>query len=171
MPTNYATKPAANRLQISPNTLRNWSDQYSAFLSESARPGHKPERRFTSKDLTILTYIKQLRSEGMEQPHIVERLKETKFYDIEVLEPDTTELQPVTAADEQSTAPPAVQDGLQLGPAPIVAQDYIIATERRLAALERSKQPAFVTGLGIGFVVAAFMFLGMIVLSWLYSGV
>jgi hypothetical protein len=28
--------------------MRNWSDQYAAYLSETARPGHVPERRFTS---------------------------------------------------------------------------------------------------------------------------
>lgn len=165
MPTNYATKPAANKLQISPNTLRNWSDQYSTFLSESARPGHKPERRFTDKDLTILTYIKQLRSEGLEQPHITERLSETNFYDIELLEPETPELQPATNVDNELQALPAAQEGLQSTHTLLVALDD---HNRRLEALERRRLDS-ITAIGLGFVGGLLFMLVVIVLAWLYG--
>ncbi len=85
MPTTRATKELALALGISVGTMRNWSDQYATHLSETARPGHLPERWFTDKDLTILTYIKQLRSEGMQAEQIREHLGETTFNDVEIM--------------------------------------------------------------------------------------
>ena len=79
MPTTKTTKEAAQVLGVSVGTLRNWSDQYAGFLGESARPGHQPERRFADKDLTVFTYIKQLRAEGLQAEQIRERLAETTF--------------------------------------------------------------------------------------------
>src|SRR5690242_7556523 len=115
MTTNYATKQAADKLQVSPNTLRNWSDAYGDHLSESARPGTQPERRFTERDLTVLEYIKQLRGEGMEKDQIRQRLGETQFTDVELLEAPTTMLQaPTETGIAPSTEPPETLQAPQL---------------------------------------------------------
>lgn len=152
--TTLATKPAASKLQISPNTLRNWSEQYSQFLSPSAQPGVQPERRFTEKDLTILTYIKQLRSEGLQVAEITERLSETSFQETEILEATTEAIQPASSG---SIALQTTPEGLQQAPAPIVGQDYLLSIERRFEALERSVKEEMrprwwwlVAGIGIG---------------------
>lgn len=131
MTTSYATKQAADRLQISPNTLRNWSDAYGDHLSEAARPGTQPERRFTEHDLTILEYIKQLRAEGMEKDQIRQRLGETQFADVEVLKAPTTTLQaPTDSLVAPSTQPP---DTLQAPQLPAVVLEAVL---RRLDAAE-----------------------------------
>ena len=131
MTTNYATKQAADRLQISPNTLRNWSDAYGDYLSEAARPGTQPERRFTDQDITILEYIKQLRAEGMEKDQIRQRLGETQFADVEVLEAPTITLQaPIDDLVAPSTQPP---DTLQVPQLPAVVLEAVL---RRLEAAE-----------------------------------
>src|SRR6478609_576215 len=90
MPTTKATKEAAQVLGVSVGTMRNWSDQYADSLSETARPGHLPERRFTDHDITTLTYIKQLRSEGLQAEQIRERLAETSFTDVEIIQQQAT---------------------------------------------------------------------------------
>src|SRR5436190_7158524 len=127
MTPTLATTQAAIKLQVSPNTLRNWSEQYSAFLSATARPGTLPERRFTDKDLTVLTYIKQLRSEGMEKPQIIERLNETHFQDAELLAPEAITLQEAT----ETTLQPASPDAQHLTPALMVVVNDL---EKRIDA-------------------------------------
>jgi DNA-binding transcriptional MerR regulator len=171
MPTNYATKQAATKLQVSPNTLRNWSDQYSDYLSESARPGYQPERRFTEKDLTILGYIKQLRAEGMKEDGIKERLTETSFTDIEVLAPTIQQAPEGTNVIAPTTQP----ESQHSAPAPIVAQDYLISIERRFEALEQSRDKGDrltqhgLSMFALGFCAAALFFLILVALAALYA--
>jgi DNA-binding transcriptional MerR regulator len=156
MPTTLATKQAAIKLQVSPNTLRNWSDQYSTYLGESARPGYQPERQFTDKDLTVLTYIKQLRAEGMKEDSIKLRLAETKFTAIEILQTDINRLQQDTTFTAIQNAP----DAPGASPASIVVLDAIATMQSDIAALKASsqthapKQGEWFSGFGFGFVAA-----------------
>jgi len=156
MPTTRATKEVATHLGVSVGTMRNWSDQYADYLSETARPGHLPERRFTDHDLTVLTYIKQLRSEGLQAEQIRSRLDETTLATGEIITQQTT-----TEADkpQQTTelAPPDAQESTHSTPAPIVALDTILAIERRFEALERSQRHVVyyvAIGIGIGLALA-----------------
>ncbi len=166
MPTTYTTKQTANILQVAPNTLRNWSDQYADYLSESARPGAQPERRFTDKDLTVLTYIKQLRSEGMKEDGIKSRLSETSFNDVEILQPATTTLQ-----SEPATALPTVQEEHHNAPALLmVMNDLEKRIDAKIAALERSREPSFTVGIGIGFIAALLFVLVIVGIAVLYGG-
>lgn len=160
--TTLATKPAANRLQVSPNTLRNWSDQYKLFLSAGAQAGAQPERRFTEKDLVVLTYIKQLRAEGLQAPEITQRLTETTFQDNEVLvEAPKIAIQPAPIAPE---ALPAVQESRSDDSGVIMA---ITTLQSRFEALERSvgeSRRDFVSGVAVGFIGAGLFFLIIVVL-------
>ena len=170
MPTTYTTKQAASKLQVSPNTLRNWSDQYAGFLGESARPGHQPERRFADKDLTVLTYIKQLRAEGLQAEQIRERLTETTFQDAEILQQQTTiegdKPQQTTAIDL-----PTAQEAQHLTPAPLVALvDLERLIDAKLEAIQRVKEPSFFVGLGLGFIAAGVLFLLIVGVAILYGG-
>jgi DNA-binding transcriptional MerR regulator len=157
MPTTLATKQAAIKLQVSPNTLRNWSDQYSTYLGESARPGYQPERQFTDKDLTVLTYIKQLRAEGMKEDSIKLRLAETKFTAIEILQTDINRLQQDTTFTTIQNAP----DAPESSPASIVVLDAIATMQSDIAALKASSQVQLhnqrdgVVMFGMGFIACA----------------
>ena len=166
MPATLATKQAATRLQVSPNTLRNWSEQYRDFLSATAQPGVQPERRFTEQDVTILTYIKQLRSEGMKEPEIIERLHETTFSAVEVLEPPSEALQPAPISVE---APSPAQESLQPAPAALVALDDLRnefrASIESLRAEQRAAWWYIAVGIVIGLGLAAVFELAAIVAS------
>ena len=71
----------ANHLQVSPSTLRRWSNEFSDFLSDTAgRPqtesgsqaGH---RRYTDEDLETLMTVKGLLAEGLTYIQVGKRLE------------------------------------------------------------------------------------------------
>jgi DNA-binding transcriptional MerR regulator len=169
MPTTRATKEAAQMLGVSVSTMRNWSDQYAEYLSETARPGHLPERRFTDKDMTILSYVKQLRSEGMQADQIRTRIDETAFNEVEVITQQTT----TEDYSPQQTAPEIPQATQALV---MVVQDL----QRQMTALQQARQEerqedyrqlrdgVFMFGAGV--IVALLIMLILIGLAWLYGG-
>lgn len=170
MPTTKTTKEAAQVLGVSVGTLRNWSDQYAGSLGETARPGHQPERRFADKDLTVLTYIKQLRAEGLQAEQIRERLAETTFQDVEILQQQTTiegdKPQQTTAIDL-----PTAQGLQHSTPAPLVALvDLERLIDAKLEAIQRVKEPSFTQGLLLGVIGMGLIFLVGLGLALLYGG-
>jgi len=131
-----------DRIGVKAVTLRRWCDYHSAHLSPGANPPTGQARRFSNRDIEVLKTVRDLRQEGFSVARINEKLAGITFavIDTEERAPDSIEL-----------APPAVPDGLQQAPAPIVAHDYIITVERRLGALERRRLDN-VTAIGLGFV-------------------
>ncbi len=71
----------ANQLQISPSTLRRWSTEFAAFLSDAAgRPQGELEstsahRRYTDEDMETLMTIKGLLAEGLTYIQVGRRLE------------------------------------------------------------------------------------------------
>jgi DNA-binding transcriptional MerR regulator len=160
-------------LGVSVGTMRNWSDQYADYLSETARPGHLPERRFTEHDITILTYVKQLRGEGMQAEQIRTRLDETEFIEGEIIQQqaptEANKHQQPTAALTAQTSP----DVTTAPPAVIVALDDL---QRRFEALERSiesikqERRHVIYQMALGFLTACGLFLILLLLAVLYGG-
>ena len=166
MPTTRPTKETAQALGVSVSTMRNWSDQYAAYLSETARPGHVPERRFTDKDLTVLAYIKQLRNEGMQAEQIRIRLSETTFNDIEIItQQATTDFSKPDSVVVPQNAPDAPETA-QLA---IRLLDSMNAMQRQIDGIQHARRDNIMM-FGFGFIAAALMFLLLIVLAWLYGG-
>lgn len=55
-----------SELDISPATLRRWSDEFANYLSVEANSAQgRNHRRYTDNDLAILTLVKQLMNQGM----------------------------------------------------------------------------------------------------------
>ncbi len=71
----------ANQLQISPSTLRRWSNEFTDYLSDMAgRPqpeagGQAAHRRYTDDDLETLMTIKGLLAEGLTYIQVGRRLE------------------------------------------------------------------------------------------------
>ncbi len=71
----------ANQLQISPSTLRRWSNEFADYLSDAAgRPemgprGRVAHRRYTDQDLETLLTIKGLLNEGLTYVQVARRLE------------------------------------------------------------------------------------------------
>lgn len=74
---------AAKRLKVHANTIRNWADEYSAYMSPEAlgqSPGGK--RRFTEDDLRILATVAELRGQGIGAEKIREALGNGRRTDV-----------------------------------------------------------------------------------------
>ena len=71
--TYHAPQAVAGELDVSPATLRRWSQKFSDYLSQQATSSGrgKSHRRYTDNDLTTLRIVKELMSNGMtyEQVH------------------------------------------------------------------------------------------------------
>jgi DNA-binding transcriptional MerR regulator len=74
------TNQLARRLGVSPNTIRNWADEFSEFLSESLTSRSSGTRRiFSDRDSLILATIADLRAKGLTQDQIIEALQKEKL--------------------------------------------------------------------------------------------
>jgi len=71
----------AKQLQISPSTLRRWSNEFAEFLSDAAGKPHPAEggqtahRRYTDQDIESLMNIKGLLEEGLTYLQVGRRLE------------------------------------------------------------------------------------------------
>ena len=71
----------ATELDLSPSTLRRWSNEFADFLSAPAgRPEPEPgsrmaHRRYTDQDLEVLRTVKHLLSDGMTYVQVARRLE------------------------------------------------------------------------------------------------
>lgn len=74
---NKTPQEIAARLDISPSTLRRWSDEFSDSLSEQASsPGGKSHRRYTEADMELLLNVKTLMSNGLTYEQVRTRLSQ-----------------------------------------------------------------------------------------------
>lgn len=114
----------ATQLQISPSTLRRWSDEFADFLSESAgRPhlasgGQATHRRYTDEDLETLLTIKGLLAEGLTYIQVGKRLEAIRLRRATAAG-GGGETQPVTAVG------PLLRDASSFAPAISVLADTL----------------------------------------------
>jgi DNA-binding transcriptional MerR regulator len=96
----------ATQLNISPSTLRRWSNEFADFLSDPAgRPatgGQTAHRRYTDEDLETLLTIKGLLAEGLSYIQVGKRLEALRLRH--------------TAADETREAESGTTPVTALGP-------------------------------------------------------
>jgi DNA-binding transcriptional MerR regulator len=69
----------AVRLEVSPATLRRWSEEFSEFLSSEAHPGEgKQPRRYSDEDMATFITVKGLMGEGLTYEQVRQRLSEMR---------------------------------------------------------------------------------------------
>jgi len=67
----------ATRLEVSPSTLRRWSEEFSEFLSPEADSSEgRQHRRYSDGDMATLITVKGLMSDGLTYDQVRERLIE-----------------------------------------------------------------------------------------------
>ncbi|MGF1506490.1 MAG: MerR family transcriptional regulator, partial [Anaerolineae bacterium] len=59
-PPTYTTAQIHHRLGVPKPTLRYWSAEYAAYLSERDQPADGRTRRFSPTDLNVLNTLRQL---------------------------------------------------------------------------------------------------------------
>src|SRR5215212_6826613 len=61
---NYATRHAADLFNVSPETIRNWANEFAEHFSIVGNPPKGKQRRFTVEDLEIFSLIAQMKEQG-----------------------------------------------------------------------------------------------------------
>jgi len=61
----FTTKHAQALFRVaSAQTIRNWANEFQAYLSPSAKPGSGNARRFTEDDMRVLALVAEISSQG-----------------------------------------------------------------------------------------------------------
>ena len=161
-PTNTPHATAA-MLDITPVTLRRWCEYHSAHLSAGANPPTGKARRFTGRDLEVFKHVRSLRAQGLTVSDINEQLQSLTFAVVDTDEQSAGDSEETRSIDLVS----ASQESLQQAPqAFVVALDSL---QRQIDGLQASRRDN-VQWFALGFLVAGFLFLGMVLLSWLHGG-
>lgn len=67
----------ASRLEVSPSTLRRWSEEFADFLSPEADSSEgKQHRRYSDEDMAMLITVKGLMADGLTYDQVRERLNQ-----------------------------------------------------------------------------------------------
>jgi DNA-binding transcriptional MerR regulator len=120
----------ANQLQISPSTLRRWSNEFSEYLSESAgraqpdgtRGAH---RRYSDEDLETLMTIKGLLIEGLTYIQVGRRLDALRMRRTMANSAGATAGEAGEAGGRSSTALAPIFDPSPVAPAVTVLADTL----------------------------------------------
>jgi len=115
----------ANQLQVSPSTLRRWSNEFADYLSDVAgRPDSDPDggtshRRYTDGDVETLMTIKGLLAEGLTYVQVSRRLEalRSRRASAEEQEEDTE--------PQVMTLGPSLREGSSASPAVTVLSDTL----------------------------------------------
>lgn len=67
---NYTTSDAEVIFKVSPQTIRNWSKEFSRYLSATANPEEGRTRIFTEEDMRVLDLVARLKVEGKQYDEI-----------------------------------------------------------------------------------------------------
>ena len=155
----------ASLLGLTPATLRRWCEYHKDYLSPDTQPSAGQSRRFTNRDIEVLRHCKHLRAQGLTVTSINEQLAGLTFPEVDTDEQDTS-----APPGEAITAPPAQQDGQGAALALQPSYTAIERVEARLDRLERSREPALIIGIGIGFIGALLFVIVILIVAVLYGG-
>lgn len=153
---------SAEMIGIKAATLRRWADYHSEYLSTTAKPLAGQPRRFTSRDIEILKYVVDLRSQGLTVGDINSQLRLMTFPDV-----DTTEDVAGSGEDSTELAPVASQERLQQSPGVVVAME---AMQRQIDGLQQARRFDAVGFVGLGIVIGLVFATMFIALASLYGG-
>lgn len=60
----YTSTHAATLFHVSTETIRNWAEVFSPYLSVTANPGKGRTRSFTTEDMQVLALVAEMKSKG-----------------------------------------------------------------------------------------------------------
>lgn len=115
----------ASQLQISPSTLRRWSNEFAEFMTKVAgRPepeigGKSAHRRYTDEDLETLMTIKGLLTEGLTYIQVGRRLEVLRLRQTEA------EDEPMSGPSRITALAPSLLDASPVAPAVTVLADTL----------------------------------------------
>lgn len=131
---------AARASGVSSSTIRNWSSEFSDFLSPGANPGPGATREFSDDDLKVFSTVRVMRGQLVETVAIVEALHEGQRF--EPVAPPAAEGAPPAGRADADAAVAIYRDLVtQLESRADKLTDRLIEAERRIAD-ERERRAA-----------------------------
>lgn len=115
----------ATQLQVSPSTLRRWSNEFGDFLSDTggrplpAEGGQTAHRRYTDEDLETLMTIKGLLTEGLTYIQVGRRLEALQ------MRQTAAEVVPDSGEEQVTALAPSPMDASSYSPAVSVLADTL----------------------------------------------
>ncbi len=148
----YRAGEVAEKLKISPATLRLWSNQFSAFLSPSARKGPtdsvSAQRRYVDEDVELLFQAKAILGRGLTYGEARRKLEELRRENAEggelerlfsSLPASLDGVREMLGARDRTIA--ALKETLAVREQTVAAlEDTLLAKEKTIAALKDSLQ-------------------------------
>ena len=61
----YSSRHTATIFGVALETIRNWADEFQAYLAPSATPGHGKHRAYSYEDLQVFSLVAELKKQGM----------------------------------------------------------------------------------------------------------
>lgn len=61
----YSTRHCCTLFRVSPETVRTWAEEFSAYLSPIANPGTGRHRQFTEDDMRVLSLISEMKRDNL----------------------------------------------------------------------------------------------------------
>lgn len=124
-PRLYPPDEVAGRLHVSPSTLRRWTNEFSEFLSETARPeargGEGGPRRYTDADVSLLKNLQDLLAEGLTYVQVGKRLEAERMREA----PAPAEAVPEAPEEPVRAVGPSLREASPLAPAVTMLADTL----------------------------------------------
>ena len=99
---SYSTSHVCQLYSVSGETVRQWTLEFSEYLSPTARPGRHRNRRYSVEDLGILSLVAELKKQGLTFAEIHAALKAGERGKLPTLEPYELQLVTASAAESRS---------------------------------------------------------------------
>ena len=161
----FTPHEAATAVGVGVQSIRRWCEWHAIHLSDSASPGPGIPRRLTRRDVEVLKAVKDLRYQGLQTEAINDRLYSMVFPEIDS-QVDSAVTIPITPTPDTNAL-----DAQHSTPALTVALfDLERRIDAKLEAIQRSREPSYFVGVGIGFIAALLFMVAIIMLASLYGG-
>lgn len=122
----YTPGQIARAIDVSNTSVRNWSREFSEFLSPSANPTPGTPREYTDSDLLVLSTIAVLRSQLVNTEDIRQALA------------DGTRLEPLhrPQTEDAAESEDAAENTARAAAAVAAIENALVAQQNRISALE-----------------------------------
>lgn len=159
----------AEMIGIKAGTLRRWCAYHSAHLSATANPPTGQPRRFTNRDVEILRYVQDLRSQGVTVDSINSQLGLLTFPEIDTTGQNEEQLE----ADSTELAAVGPQEGLHdVAAIMLLLSNHQAQIEALQQARDNDRYSSIdtITAIGMGLCMGLLFAAIAIGLAWLYGG-
>jgi len=134
----FRTSHLENLYEISHETVRAWTIEFSKYLSPTANPGGGKKRLYQKDDLAVFSLVVELRKQGMDFSDIHAALENGQRGEVPDL--DAEEIQAIVSSDAETRLS---LENERLRQALVVAQDELKKAQKDLEQMQGIRKKIF----------------------------